>query len=42
MLVIIMNIVERIVDAAKFAAAVWRDARGLRREAEQKYGLLGF
>lgn len=42
MIVIITNIVERVVDTAKFAAAVWHDARGLQREAEQKYGLLGF
>ncbi|MGN6095505.1 MAG: hypothetical protein ACTHP8_04630 [Bosea sp. (in: a-proteobacteria)] len=42
MIAIIKHTVERIADAVKFAAAVWHDARGLQREAEQKYGLLGF
>ncbi|MDX3806024.1 hypothetical protein ACXIUS_09225 [Bosea thiooxidans] len=42
MIVLIKHVVERIADAAKFAAAVWHDARGLQREAEKKYGLIGF
>lgn len=42
MIVIIKHIAERIVDAAKFAAAVWHDARSLQAEAEAKYGHIDF
>ncbi|CAM5765641.1 hypothetical protein [Bosea minatitlanensis] len=42
MIVIAKHIVERIVDAAKFAAAVWHDARSLQAEAEAKYGHIEF
>lgn len=31
-----------IADLFRFAAAVWRDARQLQNETEDKYGLIGF
>jgi len=42
MIAIIKHIAEQIVDAAKFAAAVWHDARSLQADAEKKYGYTGF
>lgn len=30
------------VDTARFASAVWHDARAMQAEAEEKYGCLGF
>lgn len=42
MIAMIKHAYNSIVDAAKFAAAVWHDARALQAEAEGKYGHLGF
>ncbi|CAH1674969.1 conserved hypothetical protein [Hyphomicrobiales bacterium] len=42
MIATIKHIAEQIVDAAKFAAAVWHDARSLQAEAEAKYGHIDF
>lgn len=42
MIAVIKHIVEQIADAAKFALAVWHDARSMQHDAEQKYGHLGF
>jgi len=42
MIAIIKHAYDSVVDAAKFAAAVWHDARALQAEAEGKYGHLGF
>ncbi|MGO4404006.1 hypothetical protein AB4Z10_07035 [Bosea sp. RAF48] len=41
MITIIKHIVEQIVDAAKFTAAVWHDARSLQAEAAREYGHIG-
>lgn len=42
MIAIVKHVYEWVVDSAKFAAAVWHDARSLQSEAEEKYGHLGF
>lgn len=42
MIAIVKHVAEQIVDAAKFAAAVWHDARSLQAEAERKYGHIDF
>jgi len=42
MIAMIKHAYDSIVDAAKFAAAVWHDARALQAQAEEKYGHLGF
>jgi hypothetical protein len=42
MIAIIKHVYEQIADAAKFAAAVWHDARSLQADAEKKYGYIGF
>ena len=42
MIAIIKHVVEQIVDAAKFAAAVWHDARVMQARAEEKYGHFDF
>lgn len=42
MIAMIKYAIEWVVDSAKFAAAVWHDARALQAEAEQKYGHIGF
>ena len=42
MIAFIKHIAEQIVDAAKFAVAVWHDARSLQAESEAKYGPLGY
>lgn len=42
MIAIVKHAYEWTLDAAKFAAAVWHDARAMQAEAEGKYGHLGF
>lgn len=42
MIAIIKHVYDVIADGAKFAAAVWHDARAMQAEAEGKYGHLGF
>lgn len=42
MIALIKYAYEAVVDAARFAAAVWHDARTLQAQAEEKYGHLGF
>ncbi len=42
MIAIIKHVFALIVDSAKFAAAVWHDARAMQAKAEEKYGHLGF
>ncbi|HEV2554806.1 MAG TPA: hypothetical protein VGV17_13690 [Bosea sp. (in: a-proteobacteria)] len=42
MIAIIKHVYETIVDAVKFASAVWHDARSMQAEAEAKYGHIGF
>ena len=42
MLAIVKHAYEWVADAAKFASAVWHDARSLQAETEAKYGHLGF
>lgn len=42
MIALIKYAYDWIVDSAKFAAAVWHDARTLQVQAEEKYGHLGF
>lgn len=42
MIAFIRHTYELLADYAKFASAVWHDARSMRAEAEAKYGQLGF
>ena len=42
MIAIIKHVYELIVDSARFAAAVWHDARTMQAQAEETYGHLGF
>ncbi|WP_274532960.1 hypothetical protein [Bosea sp. Root483D1] len=42
MIAIVKHAYDAVVDAAKFAAAVWNDARAMQAQAEEKYGHLGF
>ncbi|MCT4473120.1 hypothetical protein GGC47_001412 [Bosea sp. OAE752] len=42
MIALIRHVAEQIADAAKFAVAVWHDARSLQAEAEAKYGRIDF
>lgn len=42
MIAVIKHIAEQIADAAKFAVAVWHDARSMQDDAERKYGHLGY
>lgn len=42
MIAIVKSAYHWVVDAAKFASAVWHDARSMQAEAEAKYGSLGF
>ena len=42
MIAFIKYLVESVAENARFAAAVWHDARTLQDEAEAKYGPLGF
>lgn len=42
MIAMIKYAYEWVVGSAKFASAVWHDARTMQAEAEQKYGHLGF
>ena len=42
MIAIIKHAVEWVVDAARFALAVWHDARAMQAEAEGRYGHLGY
>lgn len=42
MIAFIKHAYEWFADYAKFASAVWRDARSMQAEAEAKYGQLGF
>jgi len=42
MIAIVKHVAEQIADAAKFAVAVWHDARSLQAEAERKYGHIDF
>ncbi len=42
MIAMIKHAYDAVVDAAKFAAAVWHDARAMQAQAEEKYGHLGF
>lgn len=42
MIAIVKHAYDLIVDSAKFAAAVWHDARVMQAQAEEKYGHLGF
>lgn len=42
MIAFVKHVAEQIADAARFALAVWHDARSMQHEAEHKYGNLGF
>jgi hypothetical protein len=42
MIAVIKYVYESIADAAKFAAAVWHDARVMQAKAEEKYGHIDF
>lgn len=42
MIAIIKHAYDWVVDSAKFASAVWHDARSMQAEAEAKYGHIGF
>jgi hypothetical protein len=42
MIAIIKYAYNWVVDSAKFASAVWHDARAMQHEAEAKYGHISF
>ena len=42
MIAIVKHFYDAVIDSAKFAAAVWHDARSLQAEAEAKYGHIDF
>jgi hypothetical protein len=42
MIAIVKHFYDAVIDSAKFAAAVWHDARTMQAQAEEKYGHLGF
>ncbi|SEG07952.1 hypothetical protein [Bosea lathyri] len=42
MIAIIKHAYNSVADAAKFAAAVWHDARAMQADAEAKYGHSGY
>lgn len=42
MIATIKHLVELAIDYAKFASAVWHDARAMQAEAEGKYGHIGY
>ncbi|WP_332696600.1 hypothetical protein [Bosea sp. (in: a-proteobacteria)] len=42
MIAIIKHAYDWVADAAKFAAAVWHDARVMQAQAEEKYGHIDF
>lgn len=42
MIAFIASVWNWTADTARFASAVWHDARAMQAEAEEKYGSLGF
>ncbi|WP_280137747.1 hypothetical protein [Bosea sp. Leaf344] len=41
MIAIIKHVFEQVRETARFASAVWHDARSMQAEAEAKYGHIG-
>lgn len=41
MIAMIKHLFEQILETAKFASAVWHDARSMQADAEAKYGHIG-
>jgi len=42
MLAVLHHFLHSLAEAGRFALAVWREARALEHEAEERYGPLGF
>ncbi len=42
MIATFINAIQAVADFARFLADVWRDARVMQNEAEDRYGLMGF
>jgi hypothetical protein len=42
MIILIQHAFATAADLVRFTVSVWSDARAMQREAEDKYGLMGF